>query len=48
MKKNNIIFFLLGTIAGIMGFFTARKVQNYKVLNLPENWFEGDDMQHWS
>ncbi|MBR1825127.1 MAG: hypothetical protein IJ770_00885 [Alphaproteobacteria bacterium] len=44
-KKTGLLFFAIGVVAGLLGNLAARKVINLKIL--PENWYEGEDMDDW-
>lgn len=41
-----VLIFACGIIAGVLGNLAIRKVKNIKIL--PDNWWEGDDMEDWS
>ena len=45
MKTKGLICFFLGIAAGLLGHLAARKVDEIRLL--PEDWYKGDDMEHW-
>lgn len=45
MKKNGILFFALGVIAGLLGNLGARKIRNIEILGA--DLFENIDEDDW-
>ena len=40
MKKQGLLFFMLGVACGVLGNYAAKKMKNLQVF--PEDWFEDD------